>query len=80
MERICPPRRDRPVKLKMASLEAPQDVLKAIATVVGAVAQGAITPSEGQALASLIETQRKAIETVEFEQRLEAVERSVDPR
>ena len=64
----------------MAHLEAPQDVLRAIATVVGAVARGAITPSEGQALASLIEVQRKAIETVEFEQRLEAVERSVDPR
>ncbi len=80
MERICPPRRDRPVKLKMANLEAPQDVLQAIATVVGAVARGAITPSEGQALASLIEVQRKAIETVEMEQRLAAVEQSVDPR
>ncbi len=80
MERICPPRRDRPVKLKMARLQAPQDVLEAIATVVGAVARGTITPSEGQALASLIEVQRKAIETVEMEQRLAAVEQSVDPR
>ena len=64
----------------MASLETPQDVLQAIATVVSAVARGAITPSEGQALASLIEVQRKAIETVEIEQRLAAVEQSVDPR
>ena len=80
LERICPPRRDRPVKIKMARIETPQDVLGAIATVVGAVARGAITPSEGQALASLIEVQRKAIETVEIEQRLAAVERSVDPR
>ena len=80
MERICPPRRDRTVKLKMASLETPQDVLQAIAAVVGAVARGTITPSEGQALASLIEVQRKAIETVEMEQRLAAVEQSVDPR
>ncbi len=64
----------------MASLGTPQDVLGAIATVVGAVARGAITPSEGQALASLIEVQRKAIETVEMEQRLAAVEQSVDPR
>ncbi len=64
----------------MAHVETPQDVLGAIATVVGAVSRGAITPSEGQALASLIETQRKAIETVEIEQRLAAVEQSVDPR
>ena len=80
MERICPPRRDRPIKIRMARIETPQDVLGAITTVVGAVSRGAITPSEGQALASLIETQRKAIETVEIEQRLAAVERSVDPR
>ncbi len=35
---------------------------------------------EVEALASLIEVQRKAIETVEIEQRLAAVEQSVDPR
>ncbi len=80
MERICPPRRDRTVKLKMASLETPQDVLQAIAAVVDAVGGSAITPSEGQALASLIEVQRKVIETVEIEQRLAAVEQSVDSR
>ena len=80
MERICPPRRDRPIKIKMPRMDTPQDVLRAIATVVSAVGRGAITPSEGQALASLIETQRKAIETVEIEQRLAAVEQSVDPR
>ncbi len=69
-----------PIKIKMASLEAPQDVLGAIATVVGAVARGAITPSEGQSLASLIEVQRKAIETVEIGQRLAALEQAVEPR
>ena len=58
-------------------MEPAQGVLGAITTVVGAVGRGAITPSEGQALASLIETQRKAIETVEMEQRLAAVEQSV---
>ncbi len=80
MERICPPRRDRPVNLKMPRMDTPQDVLRAIATVVSAVGRGAITPSEGQALASLIETQRKAIELVQIEQRLAAVEQSVEPR
>ena len=56
------------------------DIWRAIATVVGAVARGSITPSEGQALAALIETQRKAIELVQIEQRLAAVEQSVEPR
>ena len=50
MERMCPPRKDDcAIKIKMASLDAPPDVLEAIATVVEAVARGAITPSEGQA-------------------------------
>ena len=80
MKRICPPRRERAIRIKMAPLDAPQDVLGAIATVLSAVARGAITPSEGQALASLIEVQLKAIETVEIEQRLAAVEQSVEPR
>ena len=80
LERLCPPRRDRSVRIKMARMETPQDVLGAIATVVGAVARGAITPSEGQSLASLIEVQRKAIETVEIEQRLAALEQAVEPR
>ncbi len=80
MERICPHRRDRSIKIKMPRVETPQDVLRAVATVVGAVGRGAITPSEGQALASLIETQRKAIELVQIEQRLAAVEQSVEPR
>jgi len=64
----------------MAHLKAPQDVLAGIATVVGAVSRGAITPSEGQALASLIEAQRKAFETVEIEQRLAALEQVVEPK
>ncbi len=80
LERICPARRDRPIKVKMPRIETPQDVLGAIATVVGAVSRGTIAPSEGQALASLIETQRKAIEIVELERRLAAVEQAVEPR
>ncbi len=71
---------DRPVKIRMARIETPQDVLGAVATVVGAVGRGTITPSEGQTLASLIETQRKAIEVVELERRLAAVEQAVEPR
>ncbi len=47
---------------------------------VGAVGRGAITPSEGQVLAQLIEVQPKAIETVEIEQRLAALEQAVEPR
>ena len=69
---LSTPEGSRPVKIKIGSLDAPQDVLRAVATVVGTVARGVITPSEGQALASLIEVQRKAVETVEIEARVAA--------
>ena len=61
----------------IAHVETPQGVLRAIAVVVDAVGRSTITPSEGQALAPL---QRKAIETVEMEQRLASLEQSVEQR
>ncbi len=39
-----------------------------------AVAAGEITPDEGQAVAAVLETQRRAIETSQLEQRLAALE------
>jgi hypothetical protein len=52
-------------------------VRDAIAAVVQAVAGGVIAPTEGQGLVAVIEAQRKAIETVEFAARLEALEKAV---
>ncbi len=42
--------------------------------VAEAVAAGEITPDEGQAVAAVLETQRRAIETSQLEQRLAALE------
>ncbi len=44
------------------------------------MAKGELTPEEAAIISGVLETQRRAIETVEIEQRLAAVERSVDPR
>ena len=40
-----------------------------------AVGSGDITPDEGQAVASILEAKRKAIETVDLEARLSALEK-----
>jgi hypothetical protein len=45
-----------------------------ISALIGAVANGELTPGEGQALASLIEAQRRTLETEDIEQRLIALE------
>jgi hypothetical protein len=51
-----------------------QPKLAAFGTVLGAVPDGTILPSEGQLLAALTEAQRKAIETVHHEERLAALD------
>jgi hypothetical protein len=42
--------------------------------VADAVGAGEITPDEGQAVASILEAKRRAIETVDLESRLSALE------
>jgi|AP45_3_1055517.scaffolds.fasta_scaffold39290_1 hypothetical protein len=75
MERLCPPRRDSPVSVPLPKVEnTAADTAKAMASVLEAVAEGDITPSEGTAIAGIIEHHRRAIETTEIEERLRKLE------
>ncbi len=78
LERICPPRRERSIACPTPTVVNPQDTVQAIGTVIAAVTTGEITPSEGQAVASLLDTQRKIIESSEIEQRLRSLEQRLD--
>lgn len=80
LERILPPLRDRPVSLALPPVASVHEVAAALALVVRAVADGSITPSEGAAIAGLLEGQRKAIETIELEKRVSELEQSVNKR
>ncbi len=79
LDRICPPRKERPISCKLPKLEASRDLAAGISAVIAAVANGALTPGEGQALASLIEAQRRTLETEEIEHRLMALEAAGNP-
>ncbi|GLT02742.1 hypothetical protein GCM10007897_41640 [Sphingobium jiangsuense] len=74
MDRIAPPRRDRPVSFKLPKVENASDHPPALFAIMGAVARGDITPSEGQAMAAMLAEHRKAIETADIEIRLAALE------
>lgn len=63
MERLCPPRRERPAACSLPPVKKPDDVVTAMGAVLKAVADGDLTPSEGTALAGLVEHCRKAQET-----------------
>jgi len=74
LARIWPVKKGRPVSLKLPSIKAATDVVAAMGAVADAVGAGDLTPDEGQAVASILEAKRKAIETVELESRVAALE------
>jgi hypothetical protein len=75
LERLCPPRKDSPVTLAgLPKIEGTADLVKASSTILEAVGKGTITPSEGQALAGLVEGHRKTLEMAELEARITALE------
>ena len=62
------------VKLDLPKAKTAEDVNEAVSAVLGALARQEITPSEAQAVVSILEVQRKAIETVDLEARVRALE------
>lgn len=74
LERIVPPRRDRPVLFKLPPLTTAADAPKALAAVTAAVAAGDLTPTEAGDLSALVERFVKVLEATDFEQRLAALE------
>lgn len=76
LDRVCPPVKERliPASAITYPLLMSGSITEATREVVLAVSLGKITPSEGLALAHLLEGHRKAMETEDFELRLRALE------
>jgi hypothetical protein len=74
IERIIPPRKDRPVQFDMPTLATVADIVPAHAAIAAAVSAGEITPGEGLDCARLIEGAARAIELTDIEQRLAKLE------
>lgn len=74
LERLVPPRKDRPLAFDLPPINDAKDHPAVLASVLEAVAGGDLTPTEGQAFAGLMEQHRRAIETADIVERLEALE------
>jgi hypothetical protein len=74
LERVLPARRDRLIAFELPAIETAADASRAMSAILRAVADGAISPSEGQAVAGLLEGFVKTLEATEFEKRLAALE------
>jgi hypothetical protein len=74
MDRIMPPRKDRPVTFELPKLETPADAVKAAAAIVEGVASGDLTPSEAEDLSRLVDRFVRAVEATDILERLESLE------
>ena len=74
LSRVWPGRKGRPVVLDLPAMQSAGDLPAALGAIAAAVAGGELTPEEGQALAAVLEGQRRAIETADLEQRVAALE------
>lgn len=74
MDRLYPPRKDRPVTFEMPAILTANDVRTATGAIVRAVAAGDLTPDEAGAVAGVIELHRRSIETSDIAARLDAIE------
>ena len=74
LDRVAPLPRNRPVHFDMPPIETATDLGEAMGAILQAAAEGSLTPDEAVSVASLIETRRRTIETLELEQRIAALE------
>src|SRR5258705_8372463 len=81
LDRILPPRKDRPVSFEMPKINNAQDARVASAALLEAVSSGNLTPSEASEVGKLIDAYVKTIELTEVLARLDKLEASSnDPK
>jgi hypothetical protein len=74
LERVVAPRREQPVQLPLPDLRDAVSLADAMAVISAAVSDGGITPLEASELGKLVDTFRRAVETADFERRLNDLE------
>jgi hypothetical protein len=77
LDRLMPPRKDRPVSFELPSITCAGDAAKASAALVTAVSIGQITPSEAVELGRLLESYVKTLEATDLEERLKKLEKVI---
>lgn len=74
LQRIWPVRKGRPIALELPKIETAADIVKALGKLALSVGAGELTPDEAASVATILETKRRAIETIDLETRIAALE------
>ena len=65
---------DKMIKFDIPTIEGAADAMAATAMIIQGVVQGDLAPEDAKAVATLVETYRRAVETVDLEERVSALE------
>jgi uncharacterized protein DUF5681 len=76
MDRIVPPRRDRPLAFALPPIASPGDAATAMGALLKATADGELTPLEAGEVAKLVDTYIRTVETNDLTKRIEQLERT----
>lgn len=74
LDRLVPPRKDRPVTFELPAIETTADLTRATNALLQAVASGDLTPSEAADIGKTVDAHVRAIEAVDLHQRLLRIE------
>ena len=77
LDRIVPPRKDRPVCFELPAMTESKDAVNASAAIVAAVAAGELTPTEAAELSKVVDGYARTLQAVEFEERLSKLEKAI---
>jgi hypothetical protein len=77
LDRVMPPPKERRIELDLPSIKNAQQVSQAMSTIFRAIAEGQITPGEGEMLAKIISAQMQILGAADAESRFEKVERAI---
>ena len=77
LERILPPRKERPVKVTLPDLAGTDGIVSATRSVIEQVASGALAPGEGTDIVRLLDAHLRAVEANQLETRIDALEKRV---
>ena len=76
LDRVCPPRRSRPIQIELPQITDAASVDAAQSALLSATAAGDLHLEDAAAFSSMLDARRRSIETSELEARIDALEKS----
>ena len=74
LDRIAPPRKDRPIEFTLPEMKKASDAAESSSAIIEAASSGELTPSEASELLKIVESYARTLQASDFEDRLERLE------